>query len=160
VPGSFDRLAHNEEEAKGHWRLQVTQKSDGDHITFIENEGAKPYLTLNCTGQSQDEVLETVEARVKDVPNGAHLRVAATSDDPAAASLDVLRRKYPMFQWTSKIESNARMGRDTLTDLRATFQTTPITRKSIAPMIEERLKEMSVERDELSHALEALKEVI
>lgn len=160
VPGSFDRLAHNEEEAKGHWRLEVTQNGEADQITFVENEGAKLYRTLNCTGMSQDDVLDAVEHQVRDVPNGSHLRIAATADDPAAASLDVLRRKYPMFQWTSKIESTVRMGRDTLTDLRATFQTTPITKKSIAPMIEERLKEMSVEQDEVRRALEALKEVI
>ena len=43
--GSFDRLAHGEEEPKGFYRIDIV---DGKyHFEFIENEGATRFVTLN-----------------------------------------------------------------------------------------------------------------
>lgn len=54
--GSFDRLAHGEEEPKGFFRVDV---EDGKYkFSFIENKMATKFLTFNLSGYSAEEALK------------------------------------------------------------------------------------------------------
>jgi hypothetical protein len=158
VPGSTDRLAHGEEEPKGHWIIEVVEDGD-DRLIFVENETAKIYRSIDISGLSQDEAFEVTEKEVVNLPPSSHVRVVATGDDPVAATLEVLRKNYPSYQWSSKVTSTAKVGRDTLTDLRATFQTQPITRETIGDMVRDQLSDMGLEEGDIGECMEALKEV-
>lgn len=158
VPGSFDRLAHGEEEVKGSWIIEVVEGGD-DHLTFVENKTAKIYRSIDVSSLSQDEAFDRIETIVNDLPFGSHIRIVATGDDPVAATIEVLRKNYPNYQWSSKTSSTAKMGRDALTDLRATFQTQPITKDTIDAMVRDQLLDMGIDKDEIGGCMEALKEV-
>lgn len=159
VPGSTDRLAHNEEEPKGHWLLDVYENGD-DRIVFVENELAKVYKTIDVSGLSQSDALETLETTIRDLPMESHVRVQATGDDPVAATLEIMRKKYPNYQWTSKTTTAAKLGRDTLVDLRATFQSKPITKDTVEDMIKEELVGMGIDEDMIGKCLPTLREVM
>lgn len=158
VPGSYDRLTHNEEHAKGHWRVLVNPKGD-DEVTFVENVGATIYRTVDCYGLSVDEALEKIDKAVAELPDFSHTRVDADREDPIAASMLELKRKYPQFTWTTKLQSKAKTGKEMLQDMRAKYQTKPITQRTIGDMVGERLKRMECDESTIHQCLSALSEV-
>lgn len=159
VPGSFDRLAHGEEEAKGSWVLDVRHEGD-DKIVFVENETAKVYKTIDVSHMTQSEALEALDEVVPNLPMESHLRVQATGDDPLAATLEVMRKKYPQHQWTSKTTTAAKLGNDALVDLRSTFQSTPITPDSVEGMVRDELVGMGVDQETIDRCIPTLREVM
>lgn len=158
VPGSYDRLSHNEEHAKGHWRVLVNPDGD-DEVTFVENAGATIYRNIDCIGLTVDEAFETVDAVVGTLPDASHVRIEADKADPIAASLHVLKQKYPQFSWTSKLQSKAKSGKEMLQDMRAKYQTKPITQRTIGDLVGERLKRMACDESTISQCMKALSEV-
>lgn len=158
VPGSFNRLAHGEEEAKGHWRLTVDPKRD-DKIMFIENEYAVIYKTVEVSGMSTDEAVEHVDSVISKYPYGSHIRLRALTDDPIASNIEVLMKRYPGFHWTSDRSDKSKKAKETLTDMRAVFKTTPITRDSIDALFVEELKRMGVDDTLAEACLSRLQEV-
>lgn len=158
VPGSFDRLTHGEEHPKGHWRVTVVPDGD-DTVTFHENVGATLYLSVDCCHLSVDEALDSVEKVVTDLPTASHIRIEADRNDPIAASMDVLKRKYPQFNWASKLQSKAKSGKEMLQDMRAKYQTKPITERTITDMVGGRLKQMACDESTIHQCLIALGEV-
>lgn len=158
VPGSYDRLSHNEEHAKGHWRVYVNPTGD-DEVTFVENTGATIYRSIDCCGLSVEEALAKVDDAVKDLPNMSHVRVEATQDDPIASALTQLQQKHPQFIWTSKRHATTKKGKELLQDMRSKYQTKPITKRTIGDLVAERLKRMDCDESTLNQCLEALSEV-
>lgn len=161
VPGSFDRLAHNEEGAKGHYR--ITTCSDGDDtITFVKNKTAKTYLTLNCCGLSVDDSLSMVMRSIKKLSPDSHVRLKALESDVIAGSLETLRKEYPSIGWTTKIVSTDKEENknSTLLDMRATYQTVPITKASIGDLVKNQLISMNCDDHAINDCLAALEEVI
>jgi DNA repair exonuclease SbcCD nuclease subunit len=158
VPGSYDRLSHGEEHAKGHWRALADPSGDSSAV-FVENEGATLYRSIDCCHLSVEEALEKVDTAVTALTNGSHVRVEADRNDPIASSMDVLKRKYPEFNWSSKLQSKAKSGKEMLQDMRAKYQTTPITQRTISDMVGDRLKQMACDESTIQQCLSALGEV-
>jgi DNA repair exonuclease SbcCD nuclease subunit len=158
VPGSYDRLTHGEEHPKGHWRVLVNPKGD-DEVVFYENHGATLYKSVDCCHLSVEEALEKVDQLVEPLLAGSHVRVEADREDPIASSLDVLKRKYPEFNWASKLQSKAKSGKEMLQDMRAKYQTKPITQRTIGDMVGGRLKQMECDDSTIQQCLNALGEV-
>jgi DNA repair exonuclease SbcCD nuclease subunit len=158
VPGSYDRLTHGEEHAKGHWRLRVDPNGD-DSVVFHENTGATLYRSIDCTGLEMDAALAMIERELVALPDGAHTRIVADRNDPVAASLTVLQRKHPEFRWTSKLQNKSKSGKEMLQDMRAKYQTKPITARTINEMVADRLKRMDCDESTIHQCMTALTEV-
>lgn len=135
--GSFDRLTHGEEEAKGHWHVRVGG-ADGDRITFVENKGAKIYRTINCQGLSVEEALIKLEEVIA-LPEDSAVRVEAEKGH-AILGLDLLRKKYPHVSWSSKVAEGVQTQAKMLVDLRSTNVQVAITRNNIREMLMARVK--------------------
>lgn len=157
--GSFDRISHGEEEAKGHWRVAVGGE-DGDEIVFVENKGAQLYKTIDCTGLTVEEALKKLEV-VKDFPEGSFVRVAAASGDPIMSSLDVLRKTYAHIKsWGSKETKEKDVQSKLLTDMRSEFTELHITEKNILDLLMARISAKTADDRLLSRCRKRLEEML
>jgi hypothetical protein len=138
VNGSFDRLAHGEEEHKGHWR---TRFKDGVVVEekFHINTHAKIYKTLDCIGLDIDKALDYLASQVSLVPDDSHIRVRAAKSDPIVTSFDVLRKRYPSIHWSSKVTEDEVAQKTLFVDQRAAFAQVQITPDNISELLREKL---------------------
>jgi hypothetical protein len=137
--GSFDRLAHGEEEPKGHWEALIRRNGEDD-FTFVENSGAKLYKSLDVTGLSLEEGLKTIEAFAGSLPKGSAIRLVAEKGDPILHSIARLRKEWPDLQWTSKSVEVKDVQKNLLVDQRANFTEIQITRDNVSDLLMARVK--------------------
>jgi DNA repair exonuclease SbcCD nuclease subunit len=139
--GSIDRLTHGEEGPKGH--LRVTRRQSGDdEIRFIENKHAQIYKTILCTGVSTDDLGAVVDAGIRGLINGSHVRIKAVKGDPAMASLDFFKMKYPQYTWKlTEVNTDENKQQPVLVDMRKEQKTINITKANIASLLLERIRE-------------------
>jgi DNA repair exonuclease SbcCD nuclease subunit len=157
VPGSFDRLTHGEEEDKGSWIITVNPEGD-DQVVFKANEGSTKFVSVDCTGRGIEDALMHVDLAVASLPIESHVRLRASTSDPIAASIDVLRRKYPSYHWSSKIENTAKM-KEVIQDMRAKYQTQPITPTTIDALLKAQLMTIGLDEEAVTKCLETFNEV-
>jgi hypothetical protein len=100
--GSFDRLRHNEEEAKGHIRALIEDENTWQ-LKFIENKGARKFVTIGLINYDLPTCFEEIESRIidDDIVDGSFIRIECEKGHPLLHSLDHLRRQWPMITWTS-----------------------------------------------------------
>lgn len=98
--GSFDRLEHGQEEAKG--GILVERLPSGEWIHhFVENRHAKLYKTLEVKG-SLEQALKAIDRGIKGLPSGSHVRIKALSTHPVLQGLETVKKKYPDLVFTKK----------------------------------------------------------
>ncbi len=88
--GSFDRLCHGEEGAKGLLMGTLNLKGDvkKDKIYFIENTRAKKYVTIDCTGDESVEVsLVKIEDIANRLPNDSYIRIRGEKGNPVFSNM-------------------------------------------------------------------------
>ncbi len=88
--GSFDRLAHGEEEDKGHVRLLK------GNIEFIVNKGAMRYFQLNVSGMEVDQVIELISEKLKSNREKFKIKLLANKED---AAFGLVRRLSGLFSF-------------------------------------------------------------
>lgn len=135
--GSFDRLAHGEEEKKGYW--EVTYTDHQTKVVFVENTNAMQYKTIACTGLSTEQALEKIERSVVSLPAGSHVRIEAKMDDPIISSLEVLRKKYPHLLWSSKKADKKTLQSNLMLDHRPKSKAVPITQDNVRQLLMEKV---------------------
>lgn len=106
VAGSFDRLQHGEEGDKGHIRC-VVEPNGTFTATFVVNENAMRYYTVDYTGVPVDEVYRQLDELVAGIPIGSHIRIQADADDAIFKSGTDIKGRYPQIHLTFK--SNQRV---------------------------------------------------
>ena len=75
--GSFNRLAHGEEEPKGFWIVE------GSEANFIENQEAVKFITLDYTSEDDlTTMLERHQKRMLNLPTAAESHVRVILSDP------------------------------------------------------------------------------
>lgn len=97
--GSFDRLAHNEEEAKG-FIYAVVSKDGTYRCEFIENKGARVYKTIKCTSEDIEVNLLRISKVVAKVPDESFIRIMADKSNPIMNSEEVLKARWPNMNWS------------------------------------------------------------
>lgn len=135
--GSFDRLAHGEEEDKGHWRVHV-DKDGNDSVVFRVNKGAKLYKTIDLTGLSVDEAYERLKG-VEDYPRDSAVRLVLGRDSPILTNLAKIKILYPHIEWTTKTLASEEVQKNLLVDLRSQFKEVVLTPTNAAEILLERL---------------------
>lgn len=101
--GSFDRLCHGEEGAKG--LLMGTMNFHGDpkkdRIYFIENDRAKKYVTIDCSNiETVEESLVKIEEIVGRLPNESYVRIRAEKGNPIFANMPVVMKFNLTINWS------------------------------------------------------------
>lgn len=102
--GSFDRLAHNEEGAKGYFDVTLRGPTDYD-VTFVENTTAKLYVTLDVTDTTIEAAWKRITKKAKTLPQGSALRLKCGKSHPILADMAVLKHQFDHLEWsTPKVE--------------------------------------------------------
>jgi hypothetical protein len=99
--GSFDRLSHGEEAAKGHYRACLSKA--GNYHWFVENQGARLYKTLDCRAMDIDQVLEILES-YENEPNESCFRLMINRGTAVQHGLKDLRKRFPQFRITTQMD--------------------------------------------------------
>lgn len=135
--GSFDRLSHGEEGPKGHLRASVYENGDY-YVDFIENLGAKKFITVNCLDIDLSEAFKRIEKRIAKLPAGSYVRIEVNNDAEILGNFDVLAQKYPSFIW-NKLVRGVEEGVASIVEEETAYIPITITRDNITGMIMERL---------------------
>lgn len=159
VPGSFDRLTHGEEEPKGHWTFTFSDVGN-TRAVFHENVNAMPYVSIDVSDLDDGEVMKAIATVADTAENLTHFRVVAGDHDAASSMMDVIRKRWPYLNWTSKFSKGKDAKKITLVDRRATFKTVSITKDSIVELTQQALEDKSLSPEQISTCLGILNEVI
>lgn len=114
--GSFDRLAHGEEEPKG--GIMVSLTFEQKFFQFLENKGAKIYKTCHVRNKDIDKAVEQIERLAVSLPNGSYVRIKASKSHPVLNLLDQFNKKYVDLTFT-KITEEEESERKQLIDTKA-----------------------------------------
>lgn len=137
--GSFDRLSHGEEGPKGHVRAVVRANGERD-IVFVENEGAKLFVTVQCLGMDLDQTIEQVHRKVGGLPPGSFTRLEGNEDNPVFSAMEQIVRLYPLFTWSKLVRENDAAVEDLYTeDNTDMFVPITLSRDNLNTILMERL---------------------
>ena len=137
VAGSFDRLAHGEEQPKGYLTLEITEA--GEHlIRFHENTYATIYKTIDVREKPLDEVLELVDTHCKVITRKAHIRLYTHSRDAINDGLKTLKQRYPQIFFTIKVDTKEKKQR-TLQIVSRKFDSITLDKESIRRLMLDRV---------------------
>ena len=160
APGSFDRLKHGEEEAKGHWRAKVNLSSDTQlgKLTFVENKETYTYLSIDCRELTFEASQKAIRTACTDIGNGSHIRLLLSRDGPNHAVLKWTRETYPALFLTNIItdKSPVKINDETF----ITYQPVAITRRNIMEQLKNKMVDKGVDQSIQINALEMLNEII
>jgi predicted MPP superfamily phosphohydrolase len=122
--GSFDRLAHNEEEAKGF--IYATVYKDGQYeCKFIENKGARIYKTVKCVSEDTELNMKRIDKVAAKLPDESFIRIMASGTNPIMSAQEVLKKRWPNLFW-SFTKDKEKDKRDLTASYKNTQKYTPI----------------------------------
>lgn len=94
--GSFDRLAHNEEEKKG--GVVVTIKKDGEkNFTFVDNIKSMIFKTFRFGSETLEEIKEILDKELEKLPIGSNIRLVSENEEFLTKNLITLKTMYPKY---------------------------------------------------------------
>lgn len=103
VGGSFGRLAHGEEGAKGYIRYTLREDYN-DEWVFVDNPYANIYKTITAYGITAEELSPYIESKTKGLPDRSNVRIKCKAEDVAAGVLPSIKIAYPNFNWAIKVD--------------------------------------------------------
>lgn len=134
APGSFDRLAQGQEEAKGHVRICARQNGEYD-VEFRENKGAKRFVTVPCKGLDLADTNAQIDKYVKDLPIDSYVRVEADVGNPILLNMQQVMLRHPAFNW-SKIARKEKKSQEAATDkVKEAYQHVALTKDNLGGML-------------------------
>jgi hypothetical protein len=159
VQGSFDRLCHGDEIAKGF--VKATVEDDGHYVfKFIENKQAKIYKTFRLGGIAPEKALAMLEAKTKVMSEGSHVRLVLARNDALMQSLKSLKHLAPHVVW--KIEVNKEKLKKLVVGPSANVikPALVINPTTIAPLLMERFRQQSIPHELMMLAMDKLNQVL
>lgn len=102
--GSFDRLAHNEEEDKG--GMLITLNNDKSEFIFLKNKNAMIFKTFKFKDEPLDKILNILDKELKKYPIKSNIRIITKNEDMLDKNIKQIRERYPYYNF--KVEKNAK----------------------------------------------------
>lgn len=137
--GSFDRLCHGEEHAKGFFFVSVIENGF-DTITFIENKKALVYKTINLHNKTYDEaykILYHLKDKYKELSS---FRILLNKEDKIIYELiNKAKNEIKCFRWTIELKSD--INQNMIMPIPKVFNSILINKNTVINIVNERLKE-------------------
>lgn len=97
--GSTDRLRHGEEHEKG--AIDALVHDNGEFsFTFLVNDNAKIYKTIDVSEMSVDDAITYINDRVSELPDESYVRVKTSNDSAMLEALKEMRQSLPEYVWS------------------------------------------------------------
>ena len=155
--GSFDRLVHGEEGPKGF--VKATVYLNGDYeIEFVENVGARKFVTVECSGLELEDTLEEIKNKVSTLPDHSFVRVSLNKGHPLLENMHELVLRWPLLTWSKirrddkEVEEEQKQEALNETD----FVAIQITRDNIETLLLPRIQARGVSQTTLDMARDAI----
>lgn len=97
--GSFDRLAHGEEEDKGAVILTINKYSDNSYL-FLVNDKAMIFKTIDISNIDVDSVYNYIDNKINGIPIGSAIRLLVSKDSGLMKNKKELITKYNNYKVT------------------------------------------------------------
>jgi predicted MPP superfamily phosphohydrolase len=157
--GSFDRLAHGEEGPKGF--VSATIQPNGDHtLTFIENVGARKYITVKCRHTEVEDTIRSLDRAVKKLPAGSCVRIEADYLNPILGSVETMKLRWPLLVWSVLPKGKQDKEEDTpATSEEYVYVPVNVRRDNISELMLNRLSKLDITAQTIALCMENLKEI-
>jgi DNA repair exonuclease SbcCD nuclease subunit len=158
--GSFDRLRHGEEEAKGFFKVTSRDrvKCDNDTLLFVENKEAATFKTINLVGMDED----TIKNRLNEVclyRQGSHIRVVIDKFSPSMGLVQSYIKAKVEFKWSTVAEGETGSKEIKPVEFDKTKIAVDIGKRDITQVLETRLRTKGHSDKFISKALSLLEAI-
>lgn len=140
--GSFDRLGHGEEEAKG-GVVCTLDPVNGNSFSFIQNKEAKIYKTITLRYKDTDNSVNQIAKAVKNIPNDSYVRIIANKDHPLYIAFDDVKLMYPMYNFSKKSKEDIEDDYELIanvTTLDSEYTPITISKDNVVQLLEDEIK--------------------
>lgn len=145
VPGSFDRLAHGEEDDKG-WVECILHNEQEHELIFHVNQNAAKYITLDVRNQSTEAIIEQVDNLVATLPERSYIRLYVHSRDEIKDGLETIKKRHHAYNFSLKVDEGKKQKEKKHLQLVVNeFKAIDLTKENLPRLIEERLSGLSQE---------------
>lgn len=135
--GSFDRLKHGEQEAKGYVRCDIYGE-DHWRAAFCENRSAMRYDTLDVHEKDAQEATRAIQARLGDIPGGSHVRLKFYPGSVGKAIVPELKVMYPDYRW-SELSVDSAQAKDSIVNIKPVqYQPTILNETTLLTLAKQR----------------------
>lgn len=160
--GSFDRDGHGSEEAKGYFDVTILGE-DQYQITFVENKGAKRYVSVDCMGLDTREAMVRIETTLRDLPPQSAVRIQCYTGDPILLAMKELKEWFPHNEFSfgrtqNTTQDRAKLLTEAFTMDLSTF--VDITPQSLPTLIEEDLRQFTTDPAQFTRCQEKIRTVV
>ena len=97
--GSFDRLTHGEEAAKGAVFGTISDVEE-DTFNFIENKLARKFITINIKHDDIESAIAAIEKKVTKLPTWSHVRLRGKKLNPVMIAFEEVAKRFPTLYMT------------------------------------------------------------
>lgn len=159
--GSFDRLSHNQEEAKGFVIADVDIGKNNRSLYFIENKGASIHISVDCTNLPLEVSLNKITEAIKYIPEYSNVRIVGEKNHPIFADMKSLLQVCPTIWWTKKEDSGEK--NDLIKQFEATdqlYKAVSITKDNILGLVMDRPAFQNLLASQYDRCVRHLKEAL
>ena len=136
--GSPDRLRHGEEEDKGFYRFNISDK--GVKAEFVINKNARTFKTFKFAMNDTDELISQLDNRLKNIRPDSFIRVLVNKDHPVLKKKDILDKRYPTINFTvDTLEKKVSKKTTEVIEDYKVYEPIIITRNTIATLLRDRI---------------------
>ncbi len=157
--GSLDRLAHGEEEPKGHVRAKIRSETDME-VTFVENKNARIFKTVDCSGLSVEQAMDKIANQLLLIPDYGFVRVLSEPGSAILSAQLTLEKRWPVFNWTvaaTKSKEEEMRGDEVVQQIE--HETIHISSDNIMDLVTQKLKSNQVDSVIAKRSLELLQKL-
>ena len=92
--GSFDRLAHNEEEDKGAMLVTVYEDKEQDTYKFLINKNSMIFKTITFKNEDLDKMVRQSKKVLNKLPINSNVRLVSDNEDCLIQAVKALSKEY------------------------------------------------------------------
>ena len=154
--GSFDRLAHNEEEDKGCMVMSIYHTGDMN-FTFLKNKGAYPHKKYDLSSYDISEIAAYLHKELSKLKLGTRVKIIIPSNE-VNALLGPIKDKHKDLIFT--IDKQKPKPAQVIKNNRVEFAAFEITKDNIMDLMLESLSDTAIDKEGLGILKDELESVI
>lgn len=157
--GSFDRLAHNEEEEKG--GVVITISNNGEmSFKFVYNKNAMVFKTYHFENETLEEITSILDKDIKGMKDKSNIRIISNSEDFISKTIQEIRNRYPTVNIKIEKAKQKEDNKFNIIEDDIKLETFHITKDNIMELITNELPKFNLNEKELMELNKEVKEIL
>lgn len=157
--GSFDRLAHAEEENKGGMLIQLDTEKENSY-EFLINTNSMIFKTIKFKKETLEEIIKKLDIELKKLPGGSNIRITSEHEEFLSKNVDAIKKRYPNLNIKYERNKNKSIKKSLITETTDNINSFNITKENIDELLRERLTKYNFNKQELDIYNKELSQVI